>query len=330
MRAYLLSAFHNFALLWLRESAQEDPFGLHCLVDSPEQADIILFVENHVGDDQYRLGVRHHPLYRRFPEKCFLYHDADNAVALLRGIYPSIRKRDYLIDRCRSAGYIARIASNESIFYNPTIRTRKWLYSFLGEANSAVRVALFAGAHPEGLVRDTTGKRMWQMGPGPTRDQFTTEYAKAISDSQFVLCPAGVGPSTYRLFETMEMGRVPVILSDEWVPPPGPKWDDFSIRVPEQLVGQVSSILKTFSDHHEEMGRQARLAWEQWFAKPVCFHRLIELCVDIQATPRRPFSTLRAWGTILRSPHLRNFLRPYYRFTKRTLGSVIGPLQNSS
>jgi len=69
------------------------------------------------------------------------------------------------------------------------------------------------------------------MEPGPTRDLFTKEYAKAILNSQFVLCPAGWGPATYRLFETMEMGRVPVTLSDEWVPPPGPRWDEFSIAL---------------------------------------------------------------------------------------------------
>jgi hypothetical protein len=328
MRAYLLSAFPGTptAVLWLRESAEQDPFGRHRLVDDAYQADVIVFAENHAHGDPYCLSVRHHPVYRRFPEKCFIYHDDDNAVAVLRGIYPSIRKRDYLVDRCRSAGYIARIAVNDSICYDPTPRTRRYLYSFLGEANSAVRTSLLTGVHPDGLIRGTTGVRLWQMEPGATRDAFTMEYAEAILDSQFVLCPAGFGPATYRLFEAMEMGRVPVILSDEWVPPHGPRWDEFSVRVPECRVGEISVILSNYSDRHEVMGRQARRAWEQWFAKPVCFHRLIELCADIQATPRRPCSTLRAWGTLLRSPHLKNYLRPYYRSTVRKLNSAMGPL----
>ena len=167
------------------------------------------------------------------------------------------------------------------------------------------------------------------MEPGPTRDLFTAEYAEAILDSQFVLCPAGFGPATYRLFEAMEMGRAPVILSDEWVPPRGPRWDEFSVRVPECRAGEISAILSNYSDRHEVMGRLARRAWEQWFAKPVCFHRLIELCADIQATPLRPYSTLRAWGTLLRSPHLKNYLRPFYRSTIRELKSAIGPLRRS-
>jgi hypothetical protein len=329
MRAYLLSAYPGrpTALLWLRESAEQDPFGRHRLVDDADQADVILFAENHAHGDPYCLSVRHHPVYRRFPEKCFIYHDDDYAVAVLRGIYPSIRKRDYLVDRCRSAGYIARIVENDAIRYDPAPRTRRWLYSFLGEANSRVRLALLARAHPDGLIRDTTRIRLWQMEPGPARDAFTTAYAEAILDSQFVLCPAGFGPSSFRVFEAMEMGRVPVILSDEWVPPPGPRWNEFSVRVPECRTGEISAILSNYSDRHEVMGRLARRAWEQWFAKPVCFHRLIELCADIQATPLRPYSTLRAWGTLFRSPHLKNYLRPYYRAMMTEVNSAIRPLR---
>jgi Exostosin family len=329
MRAYLLSAYPGTptTLFWLRESAQADPFGQHRLVDDPDQADIILFAENHAHGDAYCLSVRHHPVYRRSPEKCFVYHDDDAAIAVLRGIYPSIRKRDYLVDRCRSAGYIARVHENDAIRYDPAPRTRRWLYSFLGEANSAVRCSLLRSAHPDGLIRDTTGVRMWQMEPGPARDLFTKAYAETILDSQFVLCPAGYGPSSFRLFEVMEMGRVPVILSDQWVPMPGPRWDEFSVRVPECRVGEIAAILGNYSDRHEVMGQLARRAWEHWFAKPVCFHRLIELCADIQATPLRPYSTLRAWRTLFRSPHLRNYLSPYYRAMIREVNSAMGPLR---
>jgi Exostosin family len=329
MQVYLLSAYPGTptALLWLRESAEEDPFGQHQLVNDADQADVILFAENHAQGDPYCLSVRHHPVYRRFPKKCFVYHDDDDAIAVLRGIYPSIRKRDYLVDRCRSAGYIARIAENGAVRYDPAPRTRRWLYSFLGEANSPVRFALLSRAHHDGLIRDTTGVRLWQMEPGPARDVFTTKYAEAILDSQFVLCPAGYGPSSFRLFEAMEMGRVPVILSDEWVPPKGPRWDEFSIRVPEGRVGDISAILSSYSNRHEVMGRLARREWEQWFAKPVCFHRLIELCADIQATPPHPYSTLRAWRTLFRSPHLKNYLRPYYRATIKEFNSTMEPLR---
>jgi hypothetical protein len=109
MRAYLLSAFPEqlSAFIWLRDSAEQDPFGQHQLVAHPDQTDIILVVENHAHGDPYCLSVRHYPVYRRFREKCFIYHDDDKPLLCYD---PSIRKRDYLADHCRSAGYIARIA----------------------------------------------------------------------------------------------------------------------------------------------------------------------------------------------------------------------------
>jgi len=44
---------------------------------------------------------------------------------------------------------------------------------------------------------------------------YKQNYARLIANSKFVLCPQGVGPSSLRLFETLLMGRAPVIISDE-------------------------------------------------------------------------------------------------------------------
>jgi len=319
MKVHLLSAYpgppvdpNNFAFLWLRESAAADPFRRHQVTDDPESADIILFVENHPGLDPYLLGVRSHPLFRRHRRKCFLYHDADIALPISRGVYPSIRRRDFQPDRCRSYGYIARLVHNSAIRYDPEPVERHWLYTFFGEANSAVRKAIFARAHPDGLVRDTTGHRLWELR-GDAFAAFTRDYADAILKSRFVLCPAGLGPTSYRLFETMEMGRVPVILSDEWLPPIGPDWESFSLRLPEDRVGELSALLIPHAARCEAMGRAARQAWEDWFAKPVCFHRLVELCAELLATPASPFSALRPWWSLVRPPHAQNLLRPRYR-----------------
>ena len=57
----------------------------------------------------------------------------------------------------------------------------------------------------------------------------------------------------------MQLGRVPVILADDWVPSEGPPWQDFSIRVSE-----LPEILEPLRRDAAEMGRAARAAWEQW------------------------------------------------------------------
>jgi hypothetical protein len=329
MLVHLLSAFpvppawpQNFAHLWLGESAREDPFGIHQVTDDPATADLILFVEQHPPQDPYALSILWHPVYRRYRDKCFLYHDADYAVAVIRGIYPSIRHRDYQAERCRSGGYIARLVPNDAIRYEPVVGPPQWLYSFFGAANSPVRRTLLGRPHPQGLIRDSTGKNLWELSP-EAKVAFMREYAEAIRDSQFVLCPGGIGPVTYRLFETMEMGRVPVIISDEWVPPHGPAWEEFSLRIPENRLTTLEALLAEHAPRHEEMGRKARLAWEQWYAKPVCFHRMVEQCLELKAVRPGLFSALRAWCALLRAPHLRTWLRPFYHAGKRRVKSAV-------
>src|SRR2546430_7005512 len=43
-------------------------------------------------------------------------------------------------------------------------------------------------------------------------------------------------------------GRVPVIVSDDWVEPTGPNWDEFTIRVPEGAVADIPRLLESRED----------------------------------------------------------------------------------
>ena len=56
--------------------------------------------------------------------------------------------------------------------------------------------------------------------------------------------PRGLGVSSVRLFDTMRMARVPVILSDEWVEPIGPAWREFSLRIPERDFHCIPDLLE--------------------------------------------------------------------------------------
>lgn len=331
MLIYILTAYppppvdpDNFCHLWLRESAAVDPFQKHRLTDDPAEADLILFAESHYAEDPYSLQVLLHPLYRRYPGKCFLYHDSDFALPLMRGVYPSILRRDYQPDRCRAGAYIARIIRNSAIRHEPGTAGGKWLYTFFGENNSPVRAKLLAREHPRGMVRDTTGHRLWEVEPGAKLEAFTGAYAQAILDSRFVLCPAGIGPSSYRLFETMEMGRVPVILSDEWVAPQGPRWSDFSLHLPESCLPDLESILAGHVPGQPGMARLAREEWLRWFDKPVCFHHLVESCLTLKNNPAGPFSFSRACAGLARQAHRRNFLRFLARGARKPLLSLSG------
>ena len=53
------------------------------------------------------------------------------------------------------------------------------------------------------------------------------------------------------------MGRVPVILSDAWVAPDGPAWEEFSIRIPERQLDEVPRLLETYASRFDLMGVRA-------------------------------------------------------------------------
>jgi len=125
------------------------------------------------------------------------------------------------------------------------------------------------------LIENTSAWSNWKQGD-PSRQERTKRYAETLARSKFVLCPRVIGTTSYRLFETMQMRRVPVIISDAWVPPVGPDWGSFSIRVAENKIAEIPEILNLYVDRYEEMGKKARQAWEEWFSPEVLFHRLAE------------------------------------------------------
>jgi hypothetical protein len=47
----------------------------------------------------------------------------------------------------------------------------------------------------------------------------TRRYNEILSDSVFSLCPEGAGPNTLRLWESLAVGAIPVILAEQWEPP---------------------------------------------------------------------------------------------------------------
>ena len=100
-------------------------------------------------------------------------------------------------------------------------------------------------------------------------------------DSIFVLCPRGKAPSSFRIFEAMKAGRVPVIIADEWVPPTGPSWPEFSLRIPEAHLQNVPQILERLADRGPEMGLRASEAWERWFSREQAFQTVVTLCLQI-------------------------------------------------
>jgi hypothetical protein len=296
----------------LMESARDDPFGAHRPVDDPETADIIIFAES--IDTGYSLvHARRHPLTRRFREKTFVLAEHDLVIPFLPGVFTSLPARFYSPARARTSCYVWTYP-NPYVHPGP-FPDRPYLFSFAGDIRTApmLRGRVLGLEHPEAYLEDTSG-RVFKAFYGDDEEAkrvFQSDYGTMLRNSLFVLCPRGDGPSTVRLYETMKSGRAPIIVSDDWVPPAGPDWDAFSIRVREADVERLPEILEARRGDAGALGLRAREAWEQWFAPEVLFHRTVEACLAIRSTRRLPERFLRfgVWKQVARAPYHRIFVR---------------------
>lgn len=326
MSVYLTSAYPfseqtNFAPQWLVEHASEE--GRKFLAESPEAADAILFVEAHPGEDPYLMRVHHSALNREFPQKCVLYHDADYTVTRMRTISPSVWRWQFDHRFNRSVHYVARLCPNAVLdaASAPLPDSFRYLYSFMGSVRThKIRKSVLELPSDDAFLLDTSGMNAWEMSL-EERQAFQSRFLDVMVDSLFVLCPRGVGPSSYRLFETMQIGRVPVIIADEWMAPDFVDWSSCSIRVAEADVASIPEILRVHRDSGRELARNAQEVWRKYFSPEASLETLAKAALEVVTSPLSTLDSLKMSLGFARSPHTRGLLRYYKNRARQFLSS---------
>lgn len=269
MKLYLTSAYKQHRWLDLLTSyAQQDRIGRHQLVSSPELADAILFVENAQFYDYSFRKVRRHPLTRQFSGKVYIYNEVDKPFGGLPGLYCSMPSSRFNDERQVAFPYLS--LPNPFVQYIDKWQVKQDLpFAFVGAMSHRLRKKVLAlQPYSEGIL-DTSEYNVWNASDAETRKQ-GFRFADAMVRSQFVLCPRGIGTSSFRPFEAMQAGRAPVIISDKWVAPPQVDWS-FAIKVRERDVAHIPDILAGYSSEAADRGVAARKAWEDNYAPDVLF-----------------------------------------------------------
>jgi hypothetical protein len=293
MKVYATTAMQEpgvatYLPLFARLAAQ-DRYREHTLCEDPGQADLILFLDGHQHYRDMELSaIREHPLVQRYREKAFVYSEMDQPWCAMPGLYVSMPRTSFDPRRQRACSYIN--LPNSHVAPSPA-QGDSLLFSFLGRAGNGARDRVLKLKHPRAEVADTSATDFFGAQTDAVEKQ-RKHYASVIARSKFVLCPKGAGPSSFRVFETMSAGRVPVIISDLWVPPAGPDWNACAIFIPEKQIERIGEILEKQEDRFPAMAAAARREWEQWFAPDVLFHRMTEALSEIIQTRRISESVL--------------------------------------
>jgi len=271
----------------LKHSAELDIHGPHSLTDDPVEADLILFAE--MGTcGAFAEMVRAHPLYRHYPEKCFVFDSGDGLSPTVPGVYASLSKGQHRLGYTRT-GFYLYLVENAFITHRRYTGNEKYLASFVGSRNThPVRERLFEFERRDIYVKDTSSYSQQMMYHGGTaeRADFWAEYADSIADAKFSLCPRGRGSGSIRLFESMKTGRACVIIADDWQPNKFINWSEFSITVPENEAHRIPEILEQNEHRAAAMGIRARQAWEERFSEQARFRYVVDLCLDLQKNIR--------------------------------------------
>ena len=97
--------------------------------------------------------------------------------------------------------------------------------------------------------------------------KIVADYQEAMRGSAFILCPAGEGQATLRMYEACYYGRIPILLADcLWA------WEDmtdvsFCFRIPsstsdEEILAALENILAISDSELEDRCRMAALYFE--------------------------------------------------------------------
>ena len=228
--------------------AEVDAVGRHQLEDDPAEADAILFVDlqQHPRDPLLK-QLRRHPLARMYPRKTFVYDERDFPVFTLPGVYvgaPTNWARRFPV---HGGPYPSLLNPVPSATQEPDL-----LFSFRGALSHPVRERLLGVSHPRAVMEESASVFVGH-GEYAADGAAFERYAQLVQRSKFVLCPRGHGPSSFRLYEALGAHRVPVVISDEWLPPPRVDWGRCVIRVPEADVDEIAEHLEAAEPNWQQV-----------------------------------------------------------------------------
>jgi len=234
--------------------------------EDPAEADIVVIVESSMPKERtYIRALMRDENIRKYLQKVFTINYEDAPMGFLPGLYTSICE-PYFNGRIHRSwppiwvpcAPIYGVSDKEIRESKP-----KYLFSFLGSKSHPIRekiLSLYSGAdQKDAYVRDVD---KWF---NHSEDE-KLKYVEISLGSRFVLCPRGHAAFTYRICETMALGRVPVVIADQWIPFSFRDASPYYVRIPEAQVENISAILHEADSKAEEYGFNARELWKKYSA----------------------------------------------------------------
>lgn len=285
---------------------QED--DAHSITDDPKHADIII----HGSTEQvgwYSAKSQLRPLTDA-DIRTFVWDTADRPVGRMSGFYCALEKSLFDPDRHRTIHY--PIPFNEFIEEFPQDDVA-YNFGFVGGLTAGLRKRLFSKLKPteskdNSIIKIQSANFLTMFDGSYSPEKH--DYLEFLRRTRFILCPRGFGVGTVRLFESMQAGRVPVIISDRYTPPSGIDWTACSIRVKEKDIHKIPRVVESLLPYWPQMAKKAREVWQNNFSNEHSFRYLTTNLDELLAalpriSPRLQLEYALGIGIELAAEHLR-------------------------
>ena len=134
----------------------------------------------------------------------------------------------------------------------PYKKNRKWLASFMGKFET------------HGVREEMRQALQNRDDVYISKSKDTQAYIELMADSYIALAPRGYGGQTFRFYEAMQFGCVPMLIGDidtrpfkRWI-----EWWEFSAYSSRGDIDATLSMAKAGIDLTKEMGQRARQVWQ--------------------------------------------------------------------
>ena len=269
-----------------------------------ETADAIVFQEKFSFKEfRYIKKLEEDKIISKYLHKIFTINVDDCATGLLKGLYTSLPARRFKpsfhvsvpYDRYPNEMILKNQFKEEPIKYlagwrgNPSTNSLrpKIIKEFKNDSDISIQSTYFSWA--DRRIDEKSDKSL---------------YVRLIKNSKFSLCPSGWAPVSFRIYESMALGRCPVIISDQFVPPEGPNWEDFSIFHPENKIHTLKKALVSKEIEYKSLGDSAYKNWVDFFSPSNVYSyyvtkllALIEKQKSSKITSQIDFKTMKSYHT---------------------------------
>ena len=113
-----------------------------------------------------------------------------------------------------------------------------------------------------------------------------TKFEDVLNNSIFTLCPRGTSPTSFRLYEAIESGSVPIYISDEfWLPFENKiNWNEFCIFINPNEINQIPTVVDSLieSSKYKEMAKKGKEVYENFFTMEKISQEIIRIIEDYE------------------------------------------------